>query len=159
MFELAVQATLSPWSLPPAEPRGWDTVLASWRMGGGGTQHSILGRLCSLHKYFKYFRFPPAIRLSCIRVPFSRYFYLYTQVYLGPYLDSKSSFNPIRFTVQAQKDTPRCYCCYHGTLSLFTQYNNKQVPNYERVKHKMLGASIQVHRHKMQSREELLIAS
>jgi hypothetical protein len=80
MFELAVQATLSPWSLPPTELWGWDTVLASWRVGGGGSQHSILRKLCHLHKYFKYFRYPPAICFSCIHVPFSRYF-LCTLIY------------------------------------------------------------------------------
>ncbi len=118
--------------------------------GGGGSQHSILGKLCRLHKYFEYFRYPPAICLSCIRAPFSRYFFpIYSDLPQGPYLDSMSSFSPIKFTVQAQKDTPRCYCCYHGTFSLVTEYNNKQVPDYKRVKHKILGASIRAHLHEM----------
>ncbi len=87
--------------------------------GGGGSQHSILGKLCHLHKYLKYFRYLPTICLSCTHVSFSRYFFpIYSGLPQGPYLDSRSSFSQIKFFRAAQEATPRWYCCYHGAFSL-----------------------------------------
>jgi hypothetical protein len=148
-----VQAALSPWSPPPTEPRlGYSTCQLEGG-GGGGSQHSILGKLCHLHKYLKYFRYPPTICLSCTHVSFSRYFFpIYSGLPQGPYLDSRCSFSQIEFFRAAQEATPNWYCCYHGAFSLVTKYNNKQVPDYRRVYHRILGTSIRARLHKMESR-------
>jgi hypothetical protein len=74
---------------------------------------------------------------------------IYSDLPQGPYLDSRSSFSQIEFYRAAQRATPRWYCCYHGAFSLVTKYNNKYLPDYRRVYHRVLGAAIHARLHEM----------